>query len=244
MSTSHLDAGGSSSSCDTNHYKLLVTGCARSGTKYCALLLRLMQLDVFHEALGRDGVVSWYMGVDASEVPIGPAVRGLQFDQVFHQVRHPLSVIASLATLREESWAFIAQHIPVDPREPILIRAAKYWYYWNLSCERKACWRYRIEDLPREYPRFCELLGIFHDPRLLDRIPNDINTRRLNRFNWHFEKFLMAHRVCVGTRLRQHLFKRGAKAYPAAITWKEVETSHLEIARLVRAKAQEYGYEH
>ena len=137
--------------------RLLVTGCGRSGTKYTAELLQKLGLDVRHEEMGADGISTWCMAVDSEDSPWGGGRRNIRFDARLHQVRHPLRVIPSLTTFTAPSWDFIAQHIPCAADEPILIRAAKYWYYWNLEAEKIATWRYRIETLPNVFQEFCSL---------------------------------------------------------------------------------------
>ncbi len=50
---------------------LLVTGCARSGTRYTAFILRDCGLDVGHEWVFPDGLTSWLMAADCDECPWG-----------------------------------------------------------------------------------------------------------------------------------------------------------------------------
>ena len=75
-----------------SYRRFLVTGSGRSGTRYTASLLGALGLDLRHESLGSEGIVSWYVAAGADEVPYGPPSSRLVFGHVFHQVRHPLRI--------------------------------------------------------------------------------------------------------------------------------------------------------
>ena len=67
---------------------------------------------------------------------------------------------------------FIAKYIPAPANEPILLRATKYWYYWNREAERISQWRYRLETLTNIFPEFtafenCRLAAQSRAPRVL-----------------------------------------------------------------------------
>jgi hypothetical protein len=165
---------------DENTYELLVTGCGRSGTTYISQLLTLSGLDIPHELMGEHGVASWYMAVDSKEAPHGPGAKGFHFKRVYHQVRHPLDVISSwrinIPSADKKVWAFICSHISeISLSEPILVKCAKYWYYWNLEAEKKAHWRYRIEDIDAIFPFLCRNLGIEYSSEVLNMVPKDSN---------------------------------------------------------------------
>lgn len=140
--------------------RLLITGCGRSGTKYVTHLLRRLGLDVPHERMGADGIASWAMAVDADAVVWGVSPRDYDFEHVFHQVRDPREVIASATTFKPRSWDFICAHTPVPADDPVVLRAAKYWYYWNLEAEKIAGWRYRIDALADVFEEFCARLHL------------------------------------------------------------------------------------
>lgn len=158
----------------------LLTGCGRSGTGYIARLLCAAGLDIGHETMGRDGISSWMLAVDADRAPWGPLRRHLRFEQILHQTRHPLECISSLQTLRPDSWRYICEHIPCSPREPLLIRCAKYWRFWNLKAESIAAFRYRVEDVEDAWPELQSRLGLSRDKSVIESVPRDVNTRRGN----------------------------------------------------------------
>lgn len=169
------------------HY-LLITGTARSGTSYIAKVLQKCGLEIGHETLKKDGVSSWVMAVHDDKTPWGPARNGLRFVHIFHQVRHPLKVIASVyVTEPPKSWEYIQKHIPqIRSEDPHLVKCAKYWYYWNLKAYKEAEWTYRVEDLENVWEDFQDRLAYRWDRKVLQEVPKDTNTRNvvLPKFTW------------------------------------------------------------
>ncbi len=160
-------------------YFLLVTGCGRSGTTYIAELLQKSGLEIFHERLGKDGCASWFMASKDDHLSNELIVNAIKFKHIFHQVRNPLDVITSWYTNKMDprSWTFIYKNIPeIDPKEPLLVRCAKYWYYWNLLVEKKAHWRYRIEDIAEVLPEMGQRLQTEIDKEILTQIQPNINS--------------------------------------------------------------------
>src|SRR5580698_4937223 len=158
--------------------KTLITGCGRSGTKYISHVLSAAGLDVRHEIMGKDGVASWLLGVDAESVPWGPRRRDFRFRTILHQIRHPLAVISSAQTFTQVSWGFICQHIRCELEEPLALRCAKYWRYWNEQIEPEADWRYRVEDVQVIWNELCERTGCPADHAALAVAARDINSRK------------------------------------------------------------------
>lgn len=225
--------------------RILITGCGRSGTKYTAMLLRLMGFDVGHESLGADGIVSWYLAANCDSSPYGPGSQGLEFDHVFHQVRHPLQVIPSVGSLLEKSWKFVALHTGIDLEEPVLLRSARYWLTWNEFAERKAAWRYRIECLPTLYEEFCRRLGIAADPALLSRLPTTINARPgfLAEWSRRLAEFSYRRKTWLGTWAHRSLLLLGGHRRTDALTWQQLARLDSGLCEQIRQKAIEYGYE-
>jgi hypothetical protein len=222
--------------------KLLVTGCGRSGTKYIALVLRRLGLDVQHEAMGRDGVVSWYMAVDAEGVPFGPARQDCEFEHVLHQVRHPLAVIASAASFKPQTWEFICAHIPVSMVDPLPLRCAKYWYYWNLEAERVAHWRYRVEDLTSVFETLCARLRVRGDTAVLERVPTDLNTRARGRVFHYWQEMLYRLHLEQQQSLLPRCARPQLKGPSAPVLWADLASLDADLAAKIRAKAVQYGY--
>jgi hypothetical protein len=222
--------------------KLLVTGCGRSGTKYISFLLRRLGYDVGHEKMRRDGAASWCMAVDSDEAPWGEGSRDYCFDQVFHQVRHPAVTIASLTTFSPVSWEFIAKHVPVDPTAPVLLRAANYWYHWNIAAEAVSGWRYRIEDFGGIYDDFCARLGVRPDRNKLAAVEPIVNTRYRGRQFHIYEELCERLRIPVSRRVGAAVSQRVQHEWTAESAWATLEAEHPALFELICRKASDYGY--
>ncbi|MFI5343989.1 MAG: hypothetical protein ACHQUC_07195 [Chlamydiales bacterium] len=158
---------------------LLITGCARSGTTYISKVLSHSGLEIGHEKLLKDGCTSWTMAVDSDCSPYGPPSKGIHFEHIFHQARDPLQTISSVySTEPPASWNFICSVIPnISLADTKLMRAAKYWYYWNLEAERKAEWTYRVEDIEIVWDEMCQRLNISLNRDALATVSKTTNTR-------------------------------------------------------------------
>lgn len=130
--------------------RFVVVGSGRSGTGFIAHVLTAAGIPTGHEAwwnpLGerQEGLVG-----DASwcAVPELAKYDGL----VWHQTRHPLAVIASLAAAPlwgpyAELAAPFAESVPEIP----YAREAALWVFLNLACENYAtrCWQ--VEEVDAE----------------------------------------------------------------------------------------------
>lgn len=172
--------------------ELLITGCARSGTTYISQLFKKAGFDLSHDheygAVGTYGLSSWLLVPDAAHAPWGPVRRNCEFQHIFHQTRHPLQVISSVYTTEPKiSWIFILENIPeISWEDPHVVKAAKYWYYWNQMAETIAEWRYKIEDIASILPEMEQRLGISLNPALIEAIPTNTNTRGAHAkdFTW------------------------------------------------------------
>jgi|SRR3989344_5934121 len=150
--------------------KLLIIGCGRSGTAFSSALFQGLSLDIPHEKVGKDGISSWYETIKDKEELIN------NYSFILHQVRDPLKVIASTQTLSEESWKYISDYIPIELGEDIILRCAKYWYYWNLIAEKKAHMTLKVEEIFKMLPEICKNLDIeFKNLEFLQK--ESINTR-------------------------------------------------------------------
>lgn len=88
----------------------------------------------------------------------------LEPDLVFHQVRHPLAAIGSLATMNKGGfWHWQEKHTGISGDMDRVVRAARFWLEWNRICEaQRPDFTYRIEDLP--WVELCARLGLRHQP--------------------------------------------------------------------------------
>jgi len=224
--------------------RILITGCGRSGTRYVVALLVKHGLDVRHEDVGRDGVASWCMAVDSRSTPWGPPRRDYDFEHTFHQVRAPLRAIPSMIGFKDRSWRYIAEWCPCPVDDPPLLRAAKYWYYWNLEAEKVSQWRYRIEDFRDVYPEFCARLGIVASQETLDALATDINTRSQGRLLHLYDELCLKIGLYPGERIRGWLSFESREAKPKSepLTWDRLRELDAGLCESIRAKAEEYGY--
>ena len=225
------------------HRLVLVTGCGRSGTRYLTYVLRRLGLDVGHERLGRDGVAAWTLAVDADDPPWGPSQCAIHFDVVLHSVRHPLDVMRSAATFKDASWRFICEHIPCSADDPLPLRCAAYWYYWNGEAERRADITFRVEGLAAALGEICEKLGVEPDPTVLDRVPNDVNTRRKGRLFHLAEEAVERLRLEPQPWIRKRLSRPGSSSSGSDICWSDVRAVDPALCSLVVERARGYGYE-
>lgn len=168
----------------------LITGCARSGTTFITAALKLAGLDVKHEAIGTEGAVSWTMTPNATATPWGPPFEEGKYEHIFHQVRDPLKTIASvIVTEPKASWDFIRKFVPeIDPAESKLMKAVKYWIYWNKMAEAKAEMSYRIEDINTAFVEIGRRIGYPLDPEILKLIPKNTNHRASYDYLYSWEE--------------------------------------------------------
>lgn len=222
---------------------LLVTGCPRSGTKYVSHLLTELGREIGHEKMGRHGISSWCMAVQAQKAPWGPAREEHHtFEVILHQVRNPAFVIPSMSTLKDQSWEFIYAHTPCDRMEPLLLRSAKLWYHWNLHAQSIAHWRYRIEQLEDVFSEFCGRAGVRPDRAVLKRVGVNINSRAFEglpgMFKW----------VCDRIGREPPAFHRNRfvnravyqRAHP--FDWSVLRVLDRDVFEQVMSLANAYGY--
>lgn len=148
---------------------LLISGCARSGTKWMAAVLQGLGIDIEHETIGKNGIASWYMV--SPNMPLGVLYLGypLKSDTiVLHQVREPLSCISSInRVFREDAIDYASEQLCTQLPEIVdansrLEWVMAYWLYWNRLVEENAVWRYQIEDVTEKsfFKIFCDKIGI------------------------------------------------------------------------------------
>ena len=169
--------------------KILITGCARSGTRYISNVLRRCGVKVGHEYTDDDGSATHFFPIESDAYPffpwekppkahVGERFSRFAFQHHWHQVREPLKVIGSCRVIVPKSeWKWLGSHFSPMKKysgsQDRTTTSMAYWYYFNLFCEEHATWTYRIEDIDHVWVRFQTSLGI-HKP-----IPN--TSRELNR---------------------------------------------------------------
>jgi hypothetical protein len=222
--------------------RLLITGCGRSGTRYITHLLRRLGMDVRHERMGAAGIASWGMAVDSDTVAWGVPTRQFAFEHIFHQVRDPRHVIASATTFKPDSWTFICAHAPIALSEPVLLRAAKYWYYWNLEAEKIAHWRYRIESFHDVFDEFCSRLRLAADRTVLNHVDPDVNTRRRGRAFHLYEELCERLRLDPSPGIKRLLSASASGPKYGVPSWDDLRALDPALTESIQSKALQYGY--
>lgn len=213
--------------------KLLITGCARSGTLYASRLWQALGLDIRHERpvppdgrMGKDGIASWLMAVKDPCPPYGPSALKFNFDFIIHQVRHPLKVIPSIAQFiiraNGRGKKYILTNCPevelnteqkaLEPHEQWILQAALYWHYWNLMVENIATVTVSLENLSARLPLLCEMLGIQYNSNVVETIPKNINSRTFY-----------------------------IKEKPWKLEWGNLEKLHPPLTEKIKLQASRYG---
>jgi len=160
----------------------LVTGCGRSGTGYMAALLQKLGLDVGHEVVGKDGLVSWYAAYDVVGM-VPPHIADWQvkretFDcvKVLHVVRHPLACISSCQTHTDGAWRHVEYLLPGIRRLPIIERCMWYWLRWNQEAAKIADRRVRVDESCEVELAMMEFFGCRADI-IWPQVARNTNTR-------------------------------------------------------------------
>ena len=173
--------------------EFVVVGSGRSGTRYASALFDALHIPCGHEAVfsAHQPSARRLIG-DASfgVVPYLDEFKGV----VLHQVRHPLSVLASMLATnffdRPENYdpyyRLITSVIPtIDRLDSQMLKAMHFIVVWNKLCEDEAVLRWRLEDLTAEtICRATEVVG--HKRTLADcRDAIAIVPRGINRLEQH-----------------------------------------------------------
>jgi len=159
--------------------RLLVTGCAGSGTGFIACVLFRCGVRCGHEQVFRnDGSIEWADFDAESSWLAADRLAGIEREPEIarvHLVRHPVRVARSIVRFFDTADVEIGDHLPewktqrdvvrkflpevFEARTPIE-RFCRYWQLWNTEIEKYVPWRVRIEDLvPENLVEFCRVVG-------------------------------------------------------------------------------------
>jgi len=142
-------------------YKLIVTGCPRSGTMFMSRLLSQGGISCNHEFFyGMPGQATAKSRAIAEASWLAVPFLGRDKKEwgakVIHIVRNPLKQMSSLAHMHVfEEHAFRANpysmfkelHLPNLRRHRLLDRYIYFWVRWNDSIIKHADFTYRLEDI-------------------------------------------------------------------------------------------------
>ena len=152
--------------------RLLITGCMQSGIPHVVALLQASGVKVAHNKDGVDGSANWRKAYSANE----------GYDLVIHHVREPLVTIEECMDLGDWAWKFIHKtEARISPDDSVLLKAMKYWLYWNQRAQAASSWTYRLESMPGVLDKVLEAIGA--DPEDIDvgKMSKDFNKRRRRR---------------------------------------------------------------
>lgn len=140
----------------------LFIGTPRSGTLYIARIMKACCIDIAHEQTGLDGVSAYQYAV-CDDHPTcfdgPPRTMNSRFDVIFHQIRHPLKTIASMLTLKDKSFDFMAKHVP-RRHSNMVVQCAAWYLAWNAICAAQADFTYCVEDVPAVWDTICHHIGV------------------------------------------------------------------------------------
>jgi hypothetical protein len=192
--------------------KILITGCARSGTSYAWEILTRLGMEMRREVCGTDkhGAVDWMS-----------AFLTRRYTRTYHQVREPLRVIESCHTISKASWDIILHYESrIGEDDSLLLKAMKFWLYWNGHLEEVAYKTYRVEDFLSVVPEIVEPFGI------------EVGHGRLGQAS-------VVVPVSANTR-------RTVSAYRSKIprlTWKSLKAADPGLTEAIQEMAKRYGYD-
>lgn len=180
---------------------VLVLGTARAGTLYVSRVWKAVGLDVKHEAVGSAGCVSCFFAVnepppldknaivEKAKHSDGSRFEQYRWDHVFHQVRHPLKVVASVEKIMSRAdRVWMAPIIGLDPNMPKLEWAIRYTMLWNLKCaERRPELTYQVERMEEVWPELlkrCRLPYVTFPRHVNQRSHASSGVRKARTYTW------------------------------------------------------------
>lgn len=117
---------------------------------YVVGLLQASGVKVAHNKVGPNGSADWKR----------PYEDNSEYEVVLHHVSSPLVTIEECLDLGDRDWDFICSkdsRISLD--DSVLLRAMKYWLYWNQRAQAAALWTYRLESMPGVLDKVLEVIG-------------------------------------------------------------------------------------
>ena len=147
---------------------VFIAGTPRCGTQYIAHALQAIDVDVQHEAFGTQGITAFC---------IVPYLANRKEGIVIHQTREPLKVIASMHTIKPNTWDYIINQTGIDPAYGGILHAVMRLYLkLNNHIDKYHHFRYKIEDIGEKWAQLLDIIGIPNQP--LPDIPTNTHTRK------------------------------------------------------------------
>jgi len=171
--------------------RVIITGCARSGTTFMTKVLQASGLDFVHERhFGRHGIVSWgYFDSPRKAIHFNrhESLEQSTFPK-FMQIRDPQKVCNSIRSVVDKphasgfsSWGYIEDILPEvkltkSPEEKTVI----YWTLWNHKLLEHVNSVYNIKNSYRLYSTVCNMFAV--NPMSLSDY-NNFETKKINTRN-------------------------------------------------------------
>jgi len=84
--------------------KILIIGHPKCGTGYISKLFQNWGYDIGHEQMGKDGISSWMMTVNAEKYPFpNPLLKYYNFENIICILRHPLKSIQTIHAVSDQN---------------------------------------------------------------------------------------------------------------------------------------------
>lgn len=217
--------------------RCVIIGTGRSGTAYTSKLLRECGIDVGHEALGKDGVSSWYLttefeafdGLDWVDIESQPYVVG-------QQIRHPLKTIPSLMTLNKRSQDFIRRSGVHDVKPKSRFHEAMlHWYHWNRMAFDRADFHWTLEGLN---PEILPILNEAGHSVNSDDLDKGVN--RLSAVVNSSKTRVLSLRRAINTSPTVYLRRVRQAYFPMTLEWNDLRGIDRQLADDIERFYSEY----
>lgn len=139
---------------------LIITGTARSGTRYTSHAFKSLGFVIEHERMGRHGTADWLVPAWSDQA----WTKRRRFP-IVHQVREPLGTIASLSTIGRNAWSQIAKFVPEISKDRDLRDRMLAYVVWNDLAQSMAVYQYPVEELSAHIPKLVDIGGFPLPPK-------------------------------------------------------------------------------
>lgn len=221
----------------TQKKRVVIIGTGRSGTSYTSKLLREIGIDVGHEALGKDGMSSWYLttdfeafdGLDWTEIESEPYLVG-------QQIRHPLKTIPSLMTFNKRSQDFIRRSGVHDVKPNSRFHEAMlHWYHWNRMAFDRADFHWTLEGLNPEILPILKEAGHAVDSddlgQGMDQLSATVNSSKTR---------VLSLKRAINTSPMVYLRRVRQAYFPMKLEWKDLRAVDRQLADDIERFYSEY----
>lgn len=160
--------------------KILGLGHPRTGTGFTAQLLKNCNLDVGHEVMGRDGIVSWQFATKSDEplFMMSPNLRcnNFIFETIIYNTRNPKYSIPSIIYTENKSINFRQKFIDLNLSDNQLSLAIQSILGWDALILKnyQIHFTYRIED---QFLNLISFLSTKYNILEPNKIPINYNSR-------------------------------------------------------------------